>query len=272
MVSEQTASMEDYLEAIAFVGGEERKARVGDISKQLGVRMSSVNSALKKLAGEGLVEHERYGQVNLTPEGVKIAQDVVVRHEMLKTFLSEILGIDPEIAEDDGCKIEHSLSPQTRDRLSKFIEFVLASPGGKPEWLKHFVYFVKHGERPDECTRRARGILPPQENRKREIGSDSDVSGNVSRRRHMATVARMRLSEMKPREKGTIVRVGGGGAVRRRLLDMGVIAESEVEVERVAPLGDPIAIKIKGYSLSLRKEEAANVEVEMNNQEKRRCL
>ena len=88
----------------------------------------------------------------------------------------------------------------------------------------------------------------------------------------MTTVARMRLSEMKPREKGTIVRVGGVGAVRRRLLDMGVIAESEVEVERVAPLGDPIAIKIKGYSLSLRKEEAANVEVEINNQEKRRCL
>ena len=71
------------------------------------------------------------------------------------------------------------------------------------------------------------------------------------------------LSEMKPKERGTITKVGGRGAIRRRILDMGVVAGTEVEVERVAPLGDPIAIKIRGYRLSLRKEEAANVQVEV---------
>ena len=75
------------------------------------------------------------------------------------------------------------------------------------------------------------------------------------------------LSELKPKEKGTIVKVGGTGAVHRRILDMGVVAGSEVEVELVAPLGDPIGIKIKGYHLSLRKEEAANVQVESSNKE-----
>ena len=77
------------------------------------------------------------------------------------------------------------------------------------------------------------------------------------------------LSEMGPKDKGTIVKVGGSGAIRRRLLDMGVVADSEVEVERVAPLGDPIAIKIKGYSLSLRKEEAANIQVKVSGKESR---
>lgn len=72
------------------------------------------------------------------------------------------------------------------------------------------------------------------------------------------------LTELKPREKGRIIKVGGGGALRRRSLDMGVIRGAEVEVERVAPLGDPIEIKIKGYHLSLRKEEAANIYVEVN--------
>ena len=72
------------------------------------------------------------------------------------------------------------------------------------------------------------------------------------------------LSEMEPKAKGTIVKVGGRGAIRRRLLDMGVVADSEVEVERVAPLGDPIAVKIKGYCLSLRKEEAVKVQVEVS--------
>ena len=71
------------------------------------------------------------------------------------------------------------------------------------------------------------------------------------------------LSELKRGEKGKIVKVGGGGAIRRRLLDMGLVSGSEVEMERVAPLGDPIEIKVKGYNLSLRKEEAASIQVEV---------
>ena len=71
------------------------------------------------------------------------------------------------------------------------------------------------------------------------------------------------LNELKPGEKGKIARVAGGGAIHRRLLDMGMVSGSEVEVERVAPLGDPIEVRIKGYHLTLRTEEAANVHVEV---------
>ena len=71
------------------------------------------------------------------------------------------------------------------------------------------------------------------------------------------------LNELKPEERGRIVKVGGGGGIRRRLLDMGLVSGSEIEVERVAPLGDPVEIRIKGYHLSLRKEEAINIQVEM---------
>jgi ferrous iron transport protein A len=71
------------------------------------------------------------------------------------------------------------------------------------------------------------------------------------------------LSELKPGEKGRIVRISGEGGIHRRLLDMGLVAESEVEVERVAPLGDPIEVRIKGSHLALRREEAANIQVEV---------
>jgi Fe2+ transport system protein FeoA len=71
------------------------------------------------------------------------------------------------------------------------------------------------------------------------------------------------LAEMRPKERGRIAKVGGSGHVHRRILDMGVVPDAEVEVERIAPLGDPIEIKIKGYHLSLRKEEAAQVHVEV---------
>jgi len=71
------------------------------------------------------------------------------------------------------------------------------------------------------------------------------------------------LNELEKGEKGKIVKIGGGGAIHRRLLDMGLVSGSDIEMQRVAPLGDPIEIKVKGYNLSLRKEEAASIQVEV---------
>ncbi len=67
------------------------------------------------------------------------------------------------------------------------------------------------------------------------------------------------LKSLKPGESGTIVSIKGKGPIKRRLMDMGVVRGSEVIVEKVAPLGDPIEIKIKNYSLTLRKEAAENI-------------
>lgn len=71
------------------------------------------------------------------------------------------------------------------------------------------------------------------------------------------------LREMEPREKGIIIRVSGGRSLRRRLLDMGVVVGAEVEMQRIAPLGDPVEIRIKGYDLALRRGEAENIQVEL---------
>jgi len=70
-----------------------------------------------------------------------------------------------------------------------------------------------------------------------------------------------RLSELKAGERGTIVRVEGSGATRRRLLDMGLVKGAEITVVRKAPLGDPIEFLLKGYNLSLRKMEGDSVYV-----------
>jgi Fe2+ transport system protein FeoA len=72
-----------------------------------------------------------------------------------------------------------------------------------------------------------------------------------------------KLNELKKGEKGKIVGISGNGAVFRRLLDLGLVKGSEIEMKGVAPLGDPIEIKIKGYNLSLRKSEAEGVTVEV---------
>ena len=69
------------------------------------------------------------------------------------------------------------------------------------------------------------------------------------------------LKELKPGEQGVVKRVGGDGAVKRRLFDMGVTPGAPVKMRKVAPLGDPIEVTLRGYELTLRKVEAENVTV-----------
>lgn len=153
MRSKQSARMEDYLEAIYELDQEDGVAKVSTIAKRLGVKMPSVDSAIERLEGEGLVKHDRYGDVELTREGKRIGKDVSHRHEVLSLFLSEILGVDPATSRKDACEIEHSLSPETEKRLTSFVEFILESPG-RPEWLKNYSHYYQHGERPEGCLKR----------------------------------------------------------------------------------------------------------------------
>jgi len=71
----------------------------------------------------------------------------------------------------------------------------------------------------------------------------------------------MRLSDCKPGQGGRIAQVNGEGPVGQRLMEMGLIEGTEVQVVRVAPLGDPIEVEVQGYKLSLRRAEAERVEL-----------
>lgn len=71
----------------------------------------------------------------------------------------------------------------------------------------------------------------------------------------------MTLDELKPGTKGRITAVGGEGELRLRLLDMGLIPRTEVTLMKVAPMGDPIEIRVRGYELTLRVSDAKNIEV-----------
>ncbi len=154
MATKNSASMEDYLESILMLGKGKKAVRVSQMSQALGVKMPSVTSALAKLSQQGLVEHERYGRARLTPEGERIAQDVFQRHEALRHFLTEILNIDPATAVDDACKMEHTISPDTQEKLAKFVEFVNQPPEGPPKWLKIFHHYLKQPRLPKEYVTR----------------------------------------------------------------------------------------------------------------------
>ncbi len=74
----------------------------------------------------------------------------------------------------------------------------------------------------------------------------------------------MTLDQLKPGEQAIIRTVGGEGALRCRLLDMGLIPRTTIRLQKVAPMGDPIEIYVRGYELTLRKEDAKKIEVEVS--------
>lgn len=75
----------------------------------------------------------------------------------------------------------------------------------------------------------------------------------------------VRLGDLGPGTTGTIHRLSCRGRLRRRLMDMGIVAGTPFKLERKAPLGDPIELKLKGFNLTLRKEEAGDIWVEVDD-------
>ncbi len=150
-MTDLTPSLEDYLEAILIIGSKEKVARVRNIAKFLDVKTASVIGALKALVERGLVVHERYGYVELTPQGREIADEIYAKHQTLVKFLNGILGVDLETATKDACKIEHYIHQESLVRINKFIEFIETCPEGFPSWLASFRYFAKFNRRPESC-------------------------------------------------------------------------------------------------------------------------
>jgi DtxR family transcriptional regulator, Mn-dependent transcriptional regulator len=154
----QTASMEDYLEAILRLDEEGKPVTVTEISKLLNVKKPSVTAALTRLSEAGMVLHERYGDIALTRKGAGVAREVYRRHKTLRYLLAEILGVEPETAEEDACRMEHCMSAASSERLAEFIEFVLECPEGKPDFIKNFNYYLQHGERDEKLVQKCRKV------------------------------------------------------------------------------------------------------------------
>ena len=120
MADQISSNMEDYLEAIHLLSQENNSVRVKDIARVLNITMPSVSSAIKKMKKQGLVYHSRYEMIELTPKGLSFAEDIYKRHRIIKSFLENILGLDSRIAEQDACKIEHNISPETLEGFARF--------------------------------------------------------------------------------------------------------------------------------------------------------
>ena len=149
-----TPTMEDYLEAIYTLSHEKRVVRVKDIAKRLGVKMPTVTAMLKTLSDKGMIDHEKYEYLELTGKGSDIGSQIDRRHQLLKSFLIDILQINHDQADEDACKMEHAVSPTTLERIVEFMEFIENCPRGGSDWLDLFSEYRRHEMPREKCLER----------------------------------------------------------------------------------------------------------------------
>lgn len=150
-----TSVMEDYLEAIFDLDQEKKIIRVKDIAKRMDVKMPTVSSMLKTLNDRGLVNYEKHEYIELTKDGEDVGKEMRRRHKVLLKFLTEILEIKLDIADVEACKMEHTLSSATLNRLTGFMEFIQTCPRAGDGWLKHFKEYLVDGYQPEKCQARS---------------------------------------------------------------------------------------------------------------------
>ena len=242
-----TEAMEDYLEAIYHLRDGQGETRVKEIAERMGVTMPSVSNAIGALKDRGLISHEKYGAVRLTDDGLDMAEYVDRRHQALTCFLRDILQLDEGTSDAEACRLEHAVGPETLRRLLAMIEFVRRCPRGGEEWLEHLAGKWDYIPCDHDCRECIDTIDVPEGNPFAVCEPDEEC---------------VTLRDLEPGERCRVLKLSGNTNIRRRIMDMGVIPGSEVEVERLAPLGDPIEIKVRDYHLSLRKGEAAQIAVE----------
>ena len=111
-------SAEDYLEAMLMLKEERGYIRSVDVAEKLGVTKPSVSYTTKRLRENGYISLDPAGMIVLEPKGLEIAERMYERHKLL-TELFIGLGVSPEIAREDACKIEHDLNDETFDAIRR---------------------------------------------------------------------------------------------------------------------------------------------------------
>ncbi len=118
---ELTKSLEEYISTIYILEKTNKKIRVTDIATKMLITKPSVNRALKNLREKGYVNFEPYTDITLTDEGREVAQEISKKYDIVKIFLTEILGVSQKTAEIDSLKIKAVISEETEQKLQEFM-------------------------------------------------------------------------------------------------------------------------------------------------------
>lgn len=144
--------MEMYLKAMLVLEVDGEPVRAKDLAARLGLSRPSVTKAVASLAKLGYLTHEPYHHVVLTAKGRQLGREVMRRHQILRAFLTGVLGVDAAIADEDSCALEHVVSRPTLTRLTDFLAFLSSCPQAPLDVVRHFQEVASCKDSPC-CTR-----------------------------------------------------------------------------------------------------------------------
>ena len=121
-MSDVTPSVQDYLKALLKLSRNGEPVHSADVATAVGVSRASVSNAMNVLKKEGYITKEKYGTIMLTKRGRGIADSVKKRNELIRVFLTDVLGVDDGKAEAEACRMEHTISGETAGKLEQYLK------------------------------------------------------------------------------------------------------------------------------------------------------
>lgn len=131
-MSMPTESIQDYLKTIYLLDAEGREATTSLVAERLGVSPASVSAMARKLTARGLVAHSPYREMSLTPQGRRLALEVVRHHRLLETYLHRVLGMPWDEIHAEAEVLEHAISENLEDRIAEALGHPTHDPHGHP--------------------------------------------------------------------------------------------------------------------------------------------
>ncbi|HIC84672.1 MAG TPA: hypothetical protein EYP06_00030 [Desulfobacterales bacterium] len=146
------------------------------------------------------------------------SKDVIRRHEILRDFFVKVLAVDELNADKAACQMEHSIPKVILERFIQFAEFVEVCPRAGSKWIAGFGYYCDHGNTLENCEKCISVALEEVRQRRQQGG--------------LKTMETSRLKDLKPGQKGKVLKINVRGEVNKRIVEMGITPGAVVEVER----------------------------------------
>ncbi|MFA5101889.1 MAG: DtxR family transcriptional regulator [Candidatus Thermoplasmatota archaeon] len=225
--------IEEYLEAIYDIAGQEGTAKTTEIAKRLNNAPASVTEVFQRMKQKGLVLYESHKGVSLTPKGYKAALKMKRKHRLLEVFLNKMLHIPQNNIHEQACKMEHVLTDETETALCKTLKGPTECPHGSP--------------------------IPPCDLNVKNCNECLTDKTVAYEKRDKDIIA---ITSLRPGEKAKIAFIRGGGGVTQRLCDLGLTNGTIISLVREAPLHGPIQVCVRGCRLVIGRGIAEKIFVQ----------
>lgn len=231
-------SVEDYLKALYILSRNGNSVTTTEISDHFKIAPASVTEMLKKLSRKGYVKYLPYRGASLTAEGFQAAEKITRKHRLLERFLHDVLRIGKDRVHVQACEMEHSLSDDAEESLCRFLNH----PDKCPDDSKIIPACSLPFSSCEECIEVHNKGLEEVGKRKQKLVS---------------------IVNLKEGDQGKVSFIRGEHKVLQRLLDMGLTPGTKISVVRVAPLGGPVEVGVRGSKIALGQDIASNVFIDV---------